>query len=371
MRRRLVMVVVAALAAAACAGPVQVSEPEPGGLAPPSGLPPGLEAVASVARCPPTDAELARCLRAELRRQAAVDGPEATVETLGRWRTVASPHGFPCHALGHFLGRELSVSVPADRFGDLVGTVDDNCRDGLLHGLFEGVGATVDPSDLAGELDARCSTLAPRDQCYHATGHAAAVAHRQDLDTALAVCGRLGDPSRCSAGVFMTFGGGSLTFSDDQDGFIQGGPEQPVVFTVEPERMGSLCASVDEIYRDGCWLYLWMFYTPSRNLGVDDYFAVCASAAGAERTACARGGGKVVVNNSDDLEDLGALVAGCPSAPLDVRSGCVYGVGLMAGGFRVAQDVSEPALPCEDLAAPDRVPCRDGHSAGASGLFEF
>lgn len=274
----------------------------------------------------------ATCLREVLYATLEDEGTAAAQVLLHEWSANVAPQPFPCHAIAHFLGRAVYArdgSASFTREGLVAGP--ENCRDGYLHGLLEGLGLSSDRADLVPVLDAACSPFASDEVyarwCTHALGHAAAMAEQASLPAALDICADLQPSSRsdCVGGVLMTFGGRTLAFDWSQEEFdLETGD---VIFVVEPATRASICPELPADTQPGCWEYLWMLYDDE---GVFEeefpaYRAACGYAvAPSAADLCGQGMGKLVLN-ATQFDDSGDLLTRC-AGTATVRAACEYGI---------------------------------------------
>jgi len=318
----------------------------------------------------------ASCLRETLYRTLESEGTAAAQVLLHEWSANIAPQPFPCHAIAHFLGRavyERDGSSSFTREGLVAGP--ENCRDGYLHGLLEGLGLSADRAVLVPILDTACvpfeSDAVYARWCTHALGHAASMAEQGSLPAALDLCAdlRISSRSDCVGGVLMTFGGRTLAFDWSQEEFDLATGD--IIFTVAPATRASVCPTLPADRQLGCWEYLWMLYDDE---GVFEeefsaYRVACKYAATpATADLCGQGMGKLVLNaaQSDAAGDLLAYCAG----PAAVRNACEYGivasfVGVhhaSAGSFEFYESV------CVELVGDLRTRCHKAEDTARSQL---
>lgn len=318
----------------------------------------------------------ATCLREMLYATLEGEGTAAAQVLLHEWSATVAPQPFPCHAIAHFLGRavyERDGSASFTREGLVAGP--ENCRDGYLHGLLEGLGLSADQTNLVPTLDTACAPFASDEVyarwCTHALGHASAMAEQTSLPAALDICADLRASSRsdCVGGVLMTFGGRTLAFDWSQEEFdLETGD---VVFVVDPSVRASICPALPADSELGCWEYLWMLYDDE---GVFEeefpaYQAACEYA-GSPSAAdlCGQGMGKLVLN-ATQFDGSGDLLTRC-AGTTPVRTACEYGIvasfvgahHASAGSFESYESV------CTDLVGDLRTRCQKAEDTARSQL---
>lgn len=318
----------------------------------------------------------ASCLRETLYRTLESEGTSAAQVLLHEWSASIAPQPFPCHAIAHFLGRavyERDGSSGFTREGLVAGP--ENCRDGYLHGLLEGLGLSADRADLVPILDTACapfeSDAVYARWCTHALGHAASMAEQDSLPAALDLCADLRTSSRsdCVGGVLMTFGGRTLAFDWSQEEFdLETGD---VIFVVAPATRASVCPTLPADTQLGCWEYLWMLYDDEGVFEEDfpAYRAACEYATTpAAADLCGQGMGKLVLN-AIQFDAAGDLLTYC-AGPAAVQAACEYGIvasfvgahHASAGSFESYESV------CIKLTGDLRTRCQKAEDTARSQL---
>ena len=151
-----------------------------------------------------------QCLVTSLASVLKNNGPEAAVDAFKESLEVARIK-LACHTPSHRFGSLLYKNLQDIK--KTLDVVDGSCELGVIHGVFETWGETVDleyvksviPA-LCAEATAKDTTFPPR-KCAHGAGHAIWPASGGDLKAALSVCDTLGDEftvSECGGGVTMS-----------------------------------------------------------------------------------------------------------------------------------------------------------------------
>jgi hypothetical protein len=151
-----------------------------------------------------------QCLVSSLASVLEKNGPEATVAAFKKALEIPRIK-VACHTPSHRLGGLLYNNLRDIK--KALDVVDGSCELGVIHGVFETWGETVDleyvksviPA-LCAEATAKDTTFPPR-KCAHGAGHAIWPASDGDLKAALSVCDTLGDEftvSECGGGVTMS-----------------------------------------------------------------------------------------------------------------------------------------------------------------------
>lgn len=226
---------------------------------------------------------LAAELVPEFDKQVTVPLLETTVTAgapaaLSALRLQRSGNGFTDHKLAHAIG-VTSVRVlgdPKQAFSTCVGDFNFGCTHGVIdeYMLRARLPAGSDLATLCSTVFGALSSASHAGECSHGLGHAFMTRQARDLDSALALCARLGTATTqdaCGAGVFME---GIGTAREALTWTTTAAPYQPcaalaptwhascyrtqvlawaVLFSRDRVRMAGLCAALDAPSRSACF----------------------------------------------------------------------------------------------------------------------
>jgi hypothetical protein len=289
--------------------------------------PTGLAAAATLAGCPEAQ-DPQQCLDAAAEQIYREQGAAALPTTIDTWIAAAAPEFYPCHRVLHSIGKAAATDGLTTQDIADAGAVASTCANGFMHGLVEGIGFEAaqqgaSSATLSTDLQRLCREVGPtlRNDCYHSSGHAASIASPGNVRTALAVCDRIapaesGEATRCSAGVFMSYGRGLA-------GFDETGTQRWITMT--DEEMSTICQEQTGGRVDVCWFYLWMVYGFDEGRGSPAaYAALCPGNGAPGFDQCHRGVGMLLLGR-DDTSNPAVAARQCPQTDPDAVAWCAFG----------------------------------------------
>lgn len=309
-----------------------------------------------------SESVLASCMRARLLADLDAGGSQVALSTLDTWSDWEYAEPFPCHAVAHFLGREITQRYGSGSVGQYIreGGVE-SCNDGLVHGMLEGVGLSTSPELALEESLKICDLLDLRSAsytwCIHGSGHAVAMASQGSLTRALQYCLSVEEQiqSACTGGVMMTYGGRTIAFDDTQESLDLATGE--VIFSAPRSETDTVCETIPLGARPGCYEYLWMHYTDDRP-SLSSYAALCGRLTDAALLdLCSVGMGDILSNATWAPTSFPDLVALC-QANSAVERGCTRGLISSDIEFYISSgQVDSYVSSCTELNGASAVLC--------------
>jgi hypothetical protein len=254
------------------------------------------------------------------------DGAAAAIKVVDEVYAAVSPEPFACHPLVHSLGRHYVLKGGPDVMPAAV-AASSTCESGFIHGAFEALGYTENPSAVASLTFQICAqtTGATREDCTHSAGHTFAIAFPKDLKSALEGCAMF-DPAseNCARGVLMAYAIGSPPFKEAHSHTWN--PSWGWVGFDGTNAEGA-CAQVRDDWQAACWEFVWnAYYIHTEELSVGGYLKSCPAVPGKTRTLCMQNGGRLIVSLQEIPDPEAALKMCVDTVPS--AADCVYGVAF-------------------------------------------
>ena len=253
----------------------------------------------------------------------ALEGPEKGIQVLQEVAT--SPRFFidgDLHQLAHVVGRSSAQNFGGT--GDVFNRCPVEFGYGCQHGFFENTMLSAQsPIEALVSICETSSTSSfesyERENCYHGGGHGVMMNESYDLEKALSICDELlGDrQSDCWGGVFM----------ENVGGFV-GGRIEEEFNSFKPDVPLAPCNVVEDRYRDGCYLYHYVYLVEAYSTSPQDLLKLCLSAEG-HVESCLQGviravqAGTAIEDSSEAVEDsVERIVFFCNRFPAEYAHSC-------------------------------------------------